>query len=168
MTQAQLEVRKERSENGALIASQTEQGFRVYAVRNPSKVYLVRKEGDQWTCTCPDFEFHKGDTTWRCKHVLAVAPWQKPEETLPVEVEFDDPAKGLTLPELPAPNHIRRERVRKEAATPGPGNGQASEIPAAAGGENLPRVQEKTLVQEKSGPRKPATPKRARRPANGS
>ena len=53
MTQAQLETRKERSENGALIASQTEEGFRVYAVRNPSKVYHVKKEGDQWTCTCP-------------------------------------------------------------------------------------------------------------------
>src|SRR6058998_1931958 len=141
MTQAQFEVRKERSENGALIASQTEEGFRVYAVRNPSKVYLVKQEGDQWTCTCPDFEFHKGDTTWRCKHVLAVAPWPKPEETLPVEVEFDDPTKEMSLPEPPAPNEVRR--VRKEATNSGPGNGQASEIPAAAGGENLPLVQEK-------------------------
>ena len=137
MTQAQLEVRKERSENGALIASQTEEGFRVYAVRNPSKVYLVKKEGDQWTCTCPDFEFHKGDTTWRCKHVLAVAPWPKPEETLPVEVEFDDPTQGLGVPGAPAPDQVRRERVRKEVATPGPGHGQASEIPATAG-ENQP------------------------------
>jgi len=150
---------------GALIASQTEEGFRVYAVRNPSKVYLVKKEGDQWTCTCPDFEFHKGDTTWRCKHVLAVAPWPKPEETLPVEVEFDDPTKGMSLPEAPAPDQIRRKRVQKEA---GPGDGQASAIPAAAGGESPPRVQEKTLVQEKSGPPKPGTPKRARRVANGS
>src|SRR5437867_3198039 len=149
MTQAQLEVRKERSENGALIASQTEEGFRVYAVRNPSKVYLVRKEGDQWTCTCPDFEFHKGDTTWRCKHVLAVAPWPKPEETLPVEVEFDDPTKGMSLPEPPAPGHVRRKRVRKEAATSEPGNGHATAIPAAASGESLPPV------QEKSGPPKP-------------
>src|SRR5437870_1290918 len=169
MTQAQLETRKERSENGALIASGTEEGFRVYAVRNPSKVYLVQKDGDQRTCTCPDFEFHKGDTTWRCKHVLAVAPWPKPEEeTLPVEVEFDDPTQGASLPEPPAPDQVRRGRVRKEATTPGPGNGQASEIPAAAGGENLPPEQEKTLVQEKSGPPKSATPKRARRSANGS
>src|SRR5207249_6228755 len=161
MTQAQLETRKERSENGALIASQTDEGFRVYAVRNPSKVYLVKKEGDQWTCTCPDFEFHKSDSTWRCKHVLAVAPWPKPEETLPVEVEFDDPTQGLGIPESPAPDQVRRQRFRKEA-TPEPGNGQASEIPAAAGGENLPPVQEKTAAP------KPATPKRARRPANGS
>src|SRR5437867_5554598 len=149
MTQAHLETRKERSENGALIASATEEGFRVYAVQNPSKVYLVKKEGDQWTCTCPDFEFHKGDTTWRCKHVLAVAPWPQPEEeALPVEVEFDDPTQGLSIPESPAPNEVRRERVRKEAATPGPGNGHAIGIPVAAGGENLPLVQEKTLVQE--------------------
>src|SRR5438067_13701461 len=134
MTRAQLETRTERSENGALIASGTEEGFRVYAVRNPSKVYLVQKDGDQRTCTCPDFEFHKGDTTWRCKHVLAVAPWPKPEEeALPVEIEFDDPAQGLGVPDSPAPDQLRRKRVRKEA---GPGNGQASEIPAAAGGEN--------------------------------
>src|SRR5437879_1541536 len=128
MTQAQLEVRKGRSENGALIASATEEGFRVYAVRNPSKLYLVKKEGDQWTCTCPDFEFHKSDSTWRCKHVLAVAPWPKPEETLPVEVEFDDPTQGLGIPESPAPDQVRRERVRKEAATPEPGNGHAKPV----------------------------------------
>src|SRR5438876_6448744 len=145
MTQAQLEVRKERSENGALIASATEEGFRVYAVQNPSKVYLVKKDGERWTCTCPDFEVHQADTTWRCKHVLAVAPWPKPEEeTLPVEVEFDDPTQGLTVPEPPAPDQVRRKRVRKEATDYGPGNGQASEIPAAAGAENLPVVQEKT------------------------
>ena len=59
MTQAQLEVRKERSENGALIASQTEEGFRVYAVRNPSKVYLVRKEGDQGHAPAPISSFTK-------------------------------------------------------------------------------------------------------------
>src|SRR5438552_5149167 len=98
MTQAQLEVRKERSENGALIASQTEEGFRVYAVRNPSKVYLVTKEGDQWTCTCPDFEFHKGDTTWRMQARPGRRALVKPEETLPVEVEFDDPTQGLGVP----------------------------------------------------------------------
>jgi predicted nucleic acid-binding Zn finger protein len=156
MTQAQLEVRKERSENDALIASATAEGFRVYAAQNPSKVYLVKQEGEQWTCTCPDFEFHKADSTWRCKHVLAVAPWPKTEETLPVEVEFDDPTQGLNVPEPPAPDQVRRKRVRKEAR---PGNGQASAIPAAAGGENLPPVQEKTLVQAKSGPPKPATQK---------
>src|SRR5207244_10565850 len=115
MTQAQLEVRKERSENGALIASATEEGFRVYAVQNPSKVYLVKKEGDQWTCTCPDFEFHKGDTTWRCKHVLAVAPWPKTEETLPVEIEFDDPTQGLNVPDSPAAGQVRRKRAGNEA-----------------------------------------------------
>ena len=118
MTQAQLETRKERSENGALIASATEEGFRVYAVRNPSKIYLVRKEGDQWTCTCPDFDYHKGDITWRCKHVLAVAPWPKPEETLPVEVEFDDPTQGLSVPDSPAPDQVRRKGSKSRLQTP--------------------------------------------------
>src|SRR5436309_9762231 len=116
MTQAQLEIRKESSENGALIASQTEDGFRVYAVRNPSKVYLVKKEGDQWTCTCPDFEFHKGDTTWRMQARPGRRALVKPEETLPVEVEFDDPTQGLGVPRGSGPRQVRRERVRKEVA----------------------------------------------------
>src|SRR5207247_8602939 len=65
---------------------------------------------------------------------------------------------GMSVPEPPAPNQIRREQVRKKAVTPGPGTGKASEIPAAAtGGENLPSV-----------PPKPPEPKRARRSANGS
>jgi len=53
MTQAQFEVRKDRSENGALIASATEEGFRVYAVRNPSKVYLVKQDGDSGRAPAP-------------------------------------------------------------------------------------------------------------------
>ena len=75
MTQAQLEARQERAENGTLIVSRTGEGFRVYSVHNPSRMYLVRQEGERWTCTCPDFDFHKSDTTWRCKHILAIAPW---------------------------------------------------------------------------------------------
>ena len=161
MTQAQYESRKERAENGALIASQTEEGYRVYSIANPAQIYLVRPVGEAWTCTCPDFETHKADTTWRCKHILAVAPWRKPEETIPEEVGPEDPADGMTLPESPAPNHIRRTRVWKEQAqapAPAPGNGHVSETPvAAAGGENQPPI-----------PQKPATPKRARKPANGS
>ena len=71
MTQVQFEARQERSENGALIASKTEDGFRVYPLQNPSKIYLVRRDAESWTCTCPDFDFHKADTSWRCKHILA-------------------------------------------------------------------------------------------------
>ncbi len=77
MTEAQLEVRKERAENGALVISKLEDGFRVYAVSHPSNMYHVRQDGERLTCTCPDFEVHKADTTWRCKHILAVAPWQR-------------------------------------------------------------------------------------------
>lgn len=79
MTQQQFEARKERSENGAFVVSRTEEGFRVYSIHSPSHMYLVRQEGDRWTCTCPDFEIHKADTTWRCKHILAVAPWNRPQ-----------------------------------------------------------------------------------------
>jgi len=75
MTQEELEKRKERVANEGLVISRTEEGFRVYSIHNPSKIYLVKQEGERWVCTCPDFEFHKADTTWRCKHILAVAPW---------------------------------------------------------------------------------------------
>jgi hypothetical protein len=59
MTQAQYEIRNESPEQGALIASKTEEGFRVYSLENPSKVYLVREETGRWTCTCLDFESHQ-------------------------------------------------------------------------------------------------------------
>lgn len=75
MTETQLEVRKERAGNGALVISKLDDGFRVYSVQNPSNMYHVRQEGERWTCSCPDFDFHKADTTWRCKHILAIAPY---------------------------------------------------------------------------------------------
>ncbi len=100
MTQAQLETRKERSENGALIASRTEEGFRVYSLEKPSKVYIVRQEGDQRTRTCPDFEFHKADTTWRCKHILAVAPWPNGEHVEAIQPDVGN-VNETTVPAQP-------------------------------------------------------------------
>jgi SWIM zinc finger len=113
MTQAQYEVRNEHPGNGALIASKTEEGFRVYSLENPSKVYLVREEGERWTCTCPDFEAHQSDTTWRCRHILAVAPWPDGEDVIPPENGYESEA---TLPaeppqEPPAP----KKRARKQS-----------------------------------------------------
>src|SRR5439155_20122937 len=109
MTQVQLEVRKERADNGALIASKTEDGFRVYSIQNPSKIYLVRKDGERWTCTCPDFEAHQADTTWRCKHILSAPPWQKPEQSAAPE-----PGNGQVV-EISAANG---QNVPLQVATP--------------------------------------------------
>ena len=77
MTQVQFEARKECAENGTLIVSRTAEGFRVYSVHNPSRIYLVGQEGERWTSTCPDFEFRRSVSTWRCKHILVVAPWPR-------------------------------------------------------------------------------------------
>jgi predicted nucleic acid-binding Zn finger protein len=92
MTETQLEAREERAGNGALVVSQTEDGYRVYSVSHPSHLYLVRQEGERWTCTCPDFEYHQADTTWRCKHILAVAPWKEQQPP-----EFYEPGNGAAL-----------------------------------------------------------------------
>jgi len=114
MTETQIEARQERAGNGTLVVSRTEDGFRVYSVNHPSHLYLVRQEGERWTCTCPDFEYHQADTTWRCKHILAVAPWQQREnpqpyepgngqaEAIPVSPE---PAEQAALPRKRNQNH---------------------------------------------------------------
>jgi hypothetical protein len=113
MTETQLEVRKERAENGALVISRVEEGFRVYSVHNPSRIYLVRQEGERWTCTCPDYEFHKADTTWRCKHILAIGPWMRRNgdgASTPTEQPSHEPAvsaesaKQPPHPQTPRPN----------------------------------------------------------------
>lgn len=80
MTATQFETRTDQQEHGALIASKTDGGYRVYSIDNPKDRYLVQKDGERWTCTCPDFETHKVDTTWRCNHILAVVPWEKREQ----------------------------------------------------------------------------------------
>ena len=120
MTQTQLEDRTERSENGALVASKTEEGFRVYSLHNPSQIYLVRQEGERLTCTCEDFETHKTDTTWRCKHILVIAPWDKNESAPLSERSGDEqanaPAPAETTGEPPLPK--RKGRRANEPVTP--------------------------------------------------
>ena len=106
MTQTQLEARAERAENGTFVTSKTEEGFRVYSIHNPSYIYLVRQEGDRWTCTCPDFETHKADLTWRCKHILVVAPWPQtltpPAPHPSAEAPANTPAPAMSPEKPPA------------------------------------------------------------------
>jgi len=109
MTETQIEARQERAGNGTLVVSRTEEGFRVYSVSHPSHLYLVRQEGERWTCTCPDFEYHQADTTWRCKHILAVAPWKEQQPYEP----GDGQAEAIPVP--PEPNEqsvVSRKRTQ--------------------------------------------------------
>jgi hypothetical protein len=119
LTQTQFETRKERAENGALVASKTDEGFRVYSLHNPGQIYLVRQEGERWTCTCPDFETHKTDTTWRCKHILAVAPWpQSPTPAAP-DPSGETPAYALSPATPPEKPPTSKGKTRR-AIEPGP------------------------------------------------
>lgn len=72
MDQQQLDRRQERAEAEPLILRQTPDGISVYSARNPKNQYLVTREGQEPTCTCPDFRFHQEDPAWRCKHILSV------------------------------------------------------------------------------------------------
>jgi predicted nucleic acid-binding Zn finger protein len=73
MTQQQFKAREERAENETLVFTQNEDGdFRVYSPAYPGKSYVVSGSIEKPTCTCPDFEEHKNDPDWRCKHILAV------------------------------------------------------------------------------------------------
>lgn len=121
MTDTELETRQERAGNGALVISKRDGGYRVYSVHNPSHFYYIREENGRLTCTCPDFESHATDTTWRCKHILAVAPWQT-REAAPAT-----PPNGAAAPETQVssanagvpPSNGRRRRKH------GNGNGTA-------------------------------------------
>jgi hypothetical protein len=97
MTEAQVETRRERAENGTLVVLKVGDGFRVYSVDTPSRIYLVRQQGERWLCNCPDFEYHKSDSTWRCKHLLAVAPWPEAEAA-----QVASPGNGQAAETTPA------------------------------------------------------------------
>jgi hypothetical protein len=118
MTTAQLETRRERAENGVLIASRADEGFRVYSTDNPSERYFVTFNGERLTCTCPDFEIHKADRAWRCKHILAIEPFDT--ENLP---ELPQPAeevtpKTVTANQPPNGSPSRKRRPPKDQAVP--------------------------------------------------
>lgn len=82
MTTEQFEKRKERSEQETFIISKTEGGFRVYSPAHPGMSYKVSGTSEAPTCTCPDFEAHKSDLAWQCKHILAVqTQWEKKNGT---------------------------------------------------------------------------------------
>ena len=118
MTSAQLETRRERAENGVLIASRADEGFRVYSTDNPSERYFVKFDGERLTCTCPDFEFHQADRAWRCKHILAIEPFDT--ENLP---ELPEPAeevapKAVTANQPPNGSPSRKRRPPKDQTAP--------------------------------------------------
>jgi hypothetical protein len=72
MTPQELSTRQARAEHETLVISKTEQGFRVYAPAGKARPYFVTGTAEEPSCTCPDFQNHKEDLAWRCKHVLAV------------------------------------------------------------------------------------------------
>jgi hypothetical protein len=99
MTTDQFEKRKERLERETFIISKTEGGFRVYSPAHPGMSYQVSGTSEALACTCPDFEYHKSDPGWRCKHILAVkTQWEKANGTPPKE-NGQEPNK--TQPLLP-------------------------------------------------------------------
>jgi len=115
MTQAQFQIRSDRSESGLLIASKTEEGFRVYSLQTPSTIYQVRKDGERWTCSCPDFEGHKTDTTYRCPHILTVAPWPNGNHASAPQPE-NGQAKDTAVPSLPPTEPpAEKKRTRKRS-----------------------------------------------------
>jgi len=95
------------------VASKTEEGFRVYSLHNPSQIYLVKQEGERWTCTCPDFEVHKVDITWRCKHILVIAPWQKKENAPAPQASGEKPPNAPTPAETPGEPPVPKRRTRR-------------------------------------------------------
>ena len=72
MNETELEKRKARAANETLVIVSTEGGFRVYNPANITRLYMVSGIPDSPKCNCPDFEGHKSDPEWRCKHILAV------------------------------------------------------------------------------------------------
>src|SRR5437667_11762717 len=72
MNETELEKRKARAANETLVIVPTEGGFRVYNPAAIANLYMVSGIPDSPKCNCPDFEAHKSDPEWRCKHILGV------------------------------------------------------------------------------------------------
>ena len=127
MTAQQIQSRHASVEQGVLVASRMDDGYRVYSTDNPSQQYAVRFNGERLTCTCPDFVFHQADPEWQCKHIMAVAPFDDhvPEIPEPApEGESDGtefpPITEAAAPAEEPPNQppARKRRSPKDASVP--------------------------------------------------
>lgn len=72
MKQTELARRQERAASETLVIQRVEEGFRVYAADEPKNRYIVSGSPQAPQCTCPDFQYHRSDPDWQCKHILAV------------------------------------------------------------------------------------------------
>lgn len=96
MNEYELEKRKERAIQEPLVITKTSDGYRIFSAANPSKFFLVRQENGRPTCSCLDFEKHKTDETWRCKHILATAN----SEGTPEKDEVEEERKAIQAEEI--------------------------------------------------------------------
>lgn len=103
MTPEELSRREERARTETFVIARTEDGFRVHAPGG--NAYYVTGSPEEPACSCPDFEHHTGDPTWRCKHILAVLArnggTSEPQETV----------QSVTTPERAVPRMILKRSV---------------------------------------------------------
>lgn len=116
MTPEELEKRRQRSSSETLIISKADEGFRVYSPTNVSKVYLVSGLPEVPTCTCPDFQHHRTDPEWRCKHVLAVL--RRLEESRPAQTISSSAEEEFAREAKEVPEHDAEEPEETERGLP--------------------------------------------------
>src|SRR6266568_1517971 len=92
MNETELEKRKARAATETLVIAPTEGGFRVYNPAAIANLYMVSGVPDSPKCNCPDFETHKSDPEWRCKHILAVLNRMEKQERHPEPENLSAPA----------------------------------------------------------------------------
>ncbi len=71
MTQQELERRIESMKADPLVVVPQNGDLRVYSPSDPANSYMVTGDPGSLQCTCPDFQYHRTDPGWRCKHILA-------------------------------------------------------------------------------------------------
>lgn len=106
MTPEELSRREERARTETFVIARTEDGFRVHVPGGHA--YQVTGSPEEPQCSCPDFEHHEGDPTWRCKHILAVLArnggTREPKETVPSVTAAEETIPRLTLKRSVSPD----------------------------------------------------------------
>src|SRR4051794_17259618 len=107
----ELEQRRTRAANETLVIAPTEGGFRVYNPANITHLFMVSGIPDSPICNCPEFDSHKSDPGWRCRHVLAVlhqnekAPVTKPNSSAQEQT-------GITVSEEKRTNTAEKKKSK--------------------------------------------------------
>ncbi|MEX2526451.1 MAG: hypothetical protein WEA09_02330 [Gemmatimonadota bacterium] len=103
MNPRELESRLERARSETFVIAQTDDGFRIHSPTSGGGPHVV--DSAIRSCTCKDFERHRHDPEWVCKHMLVIRDRYR---SAPPHDAYEETERTAIREEANAPEALRQ------------------------------------------------------------